>query len=320
MASVTTRQELIDYCLRRLGQPVIEINIDDDQVEDRIDDALQFYREYHFDAVEEVYLKTQVTASNLILTTNNANTFAVGDILTGATSGVISTVYSVPTSGNLLLVNNTTEEANFSVGETVTGSVSGSTATVVSFEKGSYDNRYFGISDAVYGIKKVLPFYDRTSGINLFDIRYQMLVQDLYNLMSVDMIHYTMIQSHLSLINQLLVGQKPFRFNRHMNRLYIDMDWERDAAIGSYLIVNAYRILDPSTYSDVYNDMFLKRYATALIKRQWGENLKKFQGVQLPGGVTLNGQVIYEEALEEITKIEDEMQSRFELPVDFIVG
>lgn len=320
MASVTTRQELIDYCLRRLGHPVIEINIDDDQVEDRIDDALQFYREYHFDAVEEVYLKTQVTASNLVLSTNTANTFSAGEVVTGATSGVISTISSVPTSGNVLSVYKTTEETDFTVGETVTGATSGVTAVVASFSRGSYDNKYFGVSDAVYGVKKVLPFYDRTSGINLFDIRYQMLVQDLYNLMSVDMIHYTMIQSHLSLINQLLVGVKPFRFNRHQNRLYVDMDWEKDAGIGDYLIINAYRILDPSTYSDVYDDMFLKRYATALIKRQWGENLKKFQGVQLPGGVTLNGQAIYEEAIDEITKIEDEMQSRFELPVDFIVG
>jgi hypothetical protein len=147
-----------------------------------------------------------------------------------------------------------------------------------------------------------------------------MLVQDLYNLMSVDMIHYTMIQNHLQMINMLLVGEKPFRYNRHMNKLFVDMDWEKDAGLGDYLIVNAFRILDPSTYTDVYNDMFLKRYATALLKRQWGENLKKFEGVQLPGGVTLNGQKIFEEALEEIQKIEDEVQSRFELPTDFFVG
>jgi hypothetical protein len=138
--------------------------------------------------------------------------------------------------------------------------------------------------------------------------------------MSVDMIHYTMIQNHLQMINMLLVGEKPFRYNRHMNKLFVDMDWEKDAGLGDYLIVNAFRILDPSTYTDVYNDMFLKRYATALLKRQWGENLKKFEGVQLPGGVTLNGQKIFEEALEEIQKIEDEVQSRFELPTDFFVG
>lgn len=319
MADVTTRQELIDYCLRRLGHPVIEINIDDDQIEDRIDDAFQFYREYHFDAVEEVYLKTQITASNLIITTNTANIFSPGEIVTGLTSGTASTVHAAGT-GNILLLQNTTDDKDFAVGETITGSTTGSTAVVASFTKGTLDNKYFPMSDAVTGVRKVLPFYDRTSGINLFDIRYQMLVQDLYNLMSVDMIHYSMIQSHLQMINMLLVGVKPFRFNRHMNRLYVDMDWGKDAKVGDYLIVNAYRILDPSTYSDVYNDMFLKRYATALIKRQWGENLKKFQGVQLPGGVTLNGQVIYEEAIEEIKQIEDEMQSRFELPVGFIVG
>jgi hypothetical protein len=318
MASVTTRQQLIDYCLRRLGHPVIEINVDDDQVEDRIDDAFQFYREYHFDAVEEVYLKAQVTASNIVLTTSTANTFGVGEVLTGQTSGVISTVQS-NNNDNVIFAFKTTEDKSFIVGETITAS-GGNTAVVASFTKGSFDNRYFDISDAVTGIKNVLPFYDRTSGINLFDIRYQMLVQDLYNIMSVDMIHYNMVQNHLRLINDLLVGQKPFRFNRHMNRLYIDMDWERDAGINDYLIVNCYRILDPSTYTDVYDDIFLKRYATSLIKRQWGENLKKFSGVQLPGGVTLNGQQIFEEALQEIQQIEQEMQSRFELPPIFITG
>lgn len=318
MASVTTRQQLIDYCLRRLGHPVIEINVDDDQVEDRIDDAFQFYREYHYDAVEEVYLKAQVTASNIVLTTSTANTFGVGEILTGQTSGVVSTVQS-NNNGNVIFAFKTTEDKSFVAGETITAS-GGNSAVVASFTKGSFDNKYFDISDAVAGIKNVLPFFDRTSGINLFDIRYQMLVQDLYNLMSVDMIHYNMVQNHLRLINDLLVGQKPFRFNRHMNRLYVDMDWERDAGINDYLIVNCYRILDPATYSDVYDDMFLKRYATSLIKRQWGENLKKFSGVQLPGGVTLNGQQIFEEALQEIQQIEEEMQSRFELPPMFITG
>jgi hypothetical protein len=318
MASVTTRQQLIDYCLRRLGHPVIEINVDDDQVEDRIDDAFQFYREYHFDAVEEVYLKAQVTASNIILTTSTANSFGVGEILTGQTSGVVSTVQS-NNNANVIFAFKTTEDKSFVAGETITAS-GGNTAVVASFIKGSFDNRYFDIADAVTGIKNVLPFFDRTSGINLFDIRYQMLVQDLYNIMSVDMIHYNMVQNHLRLINDLLVGQKPFRFNRHMNRLYVDMDWERDAGINDYLIVNCYRILDPSTYTDVFDDIFLKRYATSLIKRQWGENLKKFSGVQLPGGVTLNGQQIFEEALQEIQQIEQEMQSRFELPAMFLTG
>jgi len=156
--------------------------------------------------------------------------------------------------------------------------------------------------------------------MNIFSIRYQILINDLYSLMSTNLIYYYQVKQELELINQVLVGTKPVRFNRHMNRLYIDMDWAGDVNVGDYIIVECYRILDPDTYRDVYNDRFLKQYTTALFKRQWGENLKKFAGVQLPGGVTLNADKIYEDALEEITKIEAEMQSRFELPVDMFTG
>jgi hypothetical protein len=138
--------------------------------------------------------------------------------------------------------------------------------------------------------------------------------------MSTDLIYYTAVRQQLELINQILVGQKPIRFNRHMNRLMIDMDWSADVAQGTYIIVECWRILNPDEFTNVYNDMFLKRYATAQIKKQWGNNLKKFAGVQLPGGVTLNGEIIYQEATEEIRQIETEIQSRFELPVDMFVG
>jgi hypothetical protein len=247
MASVTTREELRDYCLRRLGAPVIEINVDDDQVEDRIDDAFQFYREYHFDAVEKVYLKHQITAQDVT-------------------------------------------------------------------------NQYITVPDLVVGVERILPFSNKSDGTNIFSIRYQILLNDLYSLMSTNLIYYYQVKQELELINQVLVGVKPIRFNRHMNRLYIDMSWPEDAEVGSWIIIECWRILDPETYRDVYNDMFLKRYCTALIKRQWGENLKKFQGVQLPGGVTINADQIYQDALEEIKQIESEMQSRFELPVDFFTG
>jgi hypothetical protein len=161
---------------------------------------------------------------------------------------------------------------------------------------------------------------NKSTGTNIFDIKYQILINDLYTLMSTDLIYYTAVRQELELINQLLVGQKPIRFNRHMNRLHIDMDWVADVVPGTYIIVECWRILDPDVYTDVYNDMFLKRYATAQIKKQWGNNLKKFAGVQLPGGVTLNGEIIYQEATEEIRQIETEIQSRFELPVDMFVG
>jgi hypothetical protein len=247
MATITSRTDLKDYCLRSLGAPVIEINVDSDQVEDRIDDAFQFYREYHFDAVEKVYLKHEITANNI-------------------------------------------------------------------------SAQYVELSEAVVGVERIFPFMNKSTGTNIFDIKYQILINDLYTLMSTDLIYYTAVRQELELINQLLVGQKPIRFNRHMNRLMIDMDWAADVVPGTYIIVECWRILDPDQFTNVYNDMFLKRYATAQIKKQWGNNLKKFAGVQLPGGVTLNGEIIYQEAIEEIRQIETEIQSRFELPVDMFVG
>jgi len=247
MATVTTREQLKDYCLRRLGAPVIEINVEENQIEDRIDDAFQFYREYHYDAVELVYLKHQFTTQDIT-------------------------------------------------------------------------NQYISIPDTVVGVNRVLPFSNRSDGTNMFSIRYQILLNDLYSLMSTNIIYFYQVKQELELINQILVGIKPIRFNRHMNRLYVDMDWASDAVAGDYIIIECYRILDPDTYRDVYNDMFLKRYCTALIKRQWGENLKKFNGIQLPGGVSINADQIYQDALTDITQIESEMQSRFELPVDFFTG
>ena len=245
--AISSRQGLIDYCLRELGAPVIEINVDDDQIEDRIDEAFAFYREFHYDAVELVYLKAEVTSNVLA-------------------------------------------------------------------------QQYFEINDAIIGINKVFPFSDKSNGMTLFDVRYQMLINDLYSIMSTDIVYYSMVKSELELINQLLVGQKPIRFNKHTNRLYIDMDWLRDVSLGDFLIVEAYKLLDAETYTDVYNDRMLKKLATAYIKRQWGTNLKKFSGVLLPGGVMLNGDSIYQEAMEEIKDAEQELQNRFELPPDMFVG
>jgi hypothetical protein len=180
---------------------------------------------------------------------------------------------------------------------------------------------YVTLSDAVVGVERILPFSSKTtSGMNIFDIRYQILINDLYSIMSTDLIYYQQVKGQLELIQQVLVGTKPVRFNRHMNRCYIDLSWSADVKAGEFLVFECWRILDPNTYNDVYNDMWLKRYATALIKRQWGDNLKKFGGMQLPGGVTLNGQIIFDEALAEIEKIEQEIRNTFELPVDFFTG
>ena len=317
MASPTSRQGLIDYCLRKLGHPVIEINIDDDQIEDRIDEAFQFYRDFHFDAIENVYLSEQITASLIQITGVNAASFSNGEKITGATSGATSYVYR-NVSANRFQVKNTS--GTFSSGETITGSTSGVSSSLSSITLGNFDNKYLTMSDAVVSVSRVLPFSSRTRGIDLFDVRYQILLNDLYSIQSTDLIYYSQVKTQLNLINDLLVGQKPIRFNRHQNRLYIDMNWSDDVEIGDYVIVEGARILDPDTFNDVYNDGFLKRYATALIKQQWGQNLKKFEGVQLPGGVTLNGQKIYDEAIEEIASLREEVKDTYQLPIDFFTG
>lgn len=309
----SSRQQLIDYCLRKLGHPVVEINIDDDQLEDRIDEALQFYREFHYDAVEKVYLKTKVEASTITVD-GAANVFVPSDIVTTSTGGTAQ-VLGVDSPTKLSVKG---MSGDFSANATITKG--GTTVTIVSATKGSFDNQYFEIADAVTGVTQVLPFTNKSSGMNLFDIRYQIMVNDLYTLQSTDLIYYSQIRTHLEMLNQMLVGAKPVRFNRHTNRLYVDMSWGVDVAPGDYVIVECMRILDPNTYNDVYNDMMLKKYAVALIKRQWGENLKKFEGVQLPGGVTLNGQKIYDEAMDEIEKVEAEMRLTWEEPVGFLVG
>jgi len=247
MATPSSRQGLIDYCLRKLGHPVVEINVDEDQIEDRIDEAFQFYRDFHYDAVEKVYLKELMTS----------NTIA---------------------------------------------------------------QEYITLNDSIISVERVIQFTNKTTGAGVFDVRYQLMLNDIQSLTNTDLQYYSALKTNLQLINDLLTGQKPIRFNRHMNRMYVDMDWTRDVGVGDYIIIEAWRILDPDTYTDVYNDAYLKRYATALIKQQWGMNMKKFEGVQLPGGVLLNGQRIYDEATEEIKELRDEVQSTSQLPIDFFTG
>ena len=321
MAAPATRQQLIDYCLRELGHPVIEINVDDDQVSDRIDAALQYYQDYHYDGVERLYLKQQVTATRITLSTGNASSFALGVTVTGSSSGAYATVCSelnTTSNGTTLLVKGST--GNWTTGETIVGS-NGTTAAVVSVSLGNVDRQYFELDDSIIGVRRVLPFSAVNTGQSyMWDIRYQMRLNDMFDLLSTSIIYYEQVKSHLALIDQLLVGSKSFRFQRHQNRLYLDMSWNTDVSVGEYVIVECYIILDPNTWTDVYNDRFLKRYTTALIKKQWGNNLKKFAGIQMPGGVTLNGKEIYDEAVAEIEYLENEAQSTYVEPPDFMVG
>mgnify|MGYP006278590455 CR=1 FL=1 len=317
MATINTRAKFKDYCMRRLGWPVIQINVDDDQIEDRIDDALSFYNDYHWDGVEKIYMKHKITSADI-------------------------------------------------------------------------SRRWIYCPDAVTFVTGVLPFDDSNSSINMFDLRYQLRLHDLYDFTSVSYVSYEMTMQHIRSLQLLFSGTPQFRFNRHHNKLFLDVDWERDFDANQYVVIECYRKLVPDTItltgtvtgntssntligygtvfsqevlendviiiggqekqiarinsateislvgpmssnvdnvsvtvsgiSDVWDDRFLKKYATALIKRQWGANMKKFGGVQLPGGVTLNGKEIYDEAVEEIKEIEEEMFNFNSLPSEIFTG
>lgn len=316
----STRQQLKEYCLRELGAPVIEINVDDDQLEDRIDEALEYWRQYHWDGVEKVYLKQQITASRITLSTATATDFELNEIITGATSGATAKVTKEGTtlsSGSTLLVKSVT--GTFTPGEIITGSNSSATATLNSIVLGTYDNKYFELPDIVYGISRVIPFANTSSSKNIFDLQYQLRLNDLYDLTSVSLIYYKTVMSHLALLDLELNGKPLFRFNRRQGRLYLDVDWDSDFTIGDFCVVECYRALDPTQFTRVWNEAWLKSYTTALFKRQWGANMKKFGGLQLPGGVTLNGQETYDEAINEIKELKSELLND-SAPLEFFMG
>ena len=321
---ITTRQELKDYCLRRLGYPVIEINVDDDQIEDRIQDAVEFWQEYHFDGVEKMYLSEEITASTLKLSSVLANNFTAGETLVGGTSGASGVIHNI-TSINTIDIKNETKA--FQNSETITGQTSGFSTglhATLGYTQGSLARGYFTVADNITGVIRVFPVgsagSSNTGSTNIFNVVYQFRLNDMYNLLSSDVTYYNQVKMHLQLLDDMFAGERTIRFNRKMNRIYLDVNWAETFTIGDHVIFEVSAIIDPEVYLEVYNDMFLKRYATALIKRQWGDNMKKFQGMKLPGGVEMNGQLIYNESMEEIRQIETEMQNRYELPFDFMVG
>ena len=262
MATPSTRETLKQYCLRNLGKPVIDINVDDDQVEDRIDEALQYFAQYHVDGVERMYLKYLVTEADITRMTTDASE--------SVTENSITTTYK--RADNFLVV-----------------------------------------PSSVISVINVFPLSDRAN-LNMFDVRYQLRLNDLYDFSSTSIVHYQMTMQHLDFLDHILVGEKPMRFNQLSNRLYLDMDWGTDITAGEYLIFEVYRKVDPDTYTDLYDDLYLKRYTTALIKRQWGQNLSKFSGTAMLGGVTLNGPELFSSAIDEQSKLEEEIRLNYEEP------
>ena len=246
MAAPNSKNTLKEYCLRRLGKPVIEINIDDDQMDDRIDEALMFYQDYHFDGVQDMFLKHEITDTDI-------------------------------------------------------------------------SNEYITIANDFIGIVDIFDIGDSTSTNNLFNVRYQIALNDMYDLSRMDLVPYFMNMMNLRHIEEMLVGKQPIRYNRHVNKLHIDMDWGKVTA-GHFIVAKGYQKVNPDTYTDVYNDRWLQRYVTALFQVQWGKNLTKFVGMQLPGGVQFNGEQILQQGLDEKIKLEEEMISSYSLPVHDMTG
>lgn len=275
MSKPSTRQELVDYCLRRLGAPVLEINVDDDQIDDLVDDALQYFHERHFDGVERMYLKYQITQEDIDRGRGKGEN-GVGIVTTTGTSN-----------------------------------------TNLSFDFYESSN-YIQVPDSVIGIEKIFKFDTSSISGGMFSIKYQLFLNDLYYFNSINLLQYAMTKSYLEDIDFLLTTDKQVRFNKRQNRLYLDIDWGAQN-VGKFIVIDCYRILDPNDFTKVYNDSFLKQYLTSLIKRQWGQNLIKFRGVKLPGGVELNGRELYNDAQRELDNLKQKMASEYELPpYDFI--
>jgi hypothetical protein len=272
MAVPTTKATFKSYCLRSLGFGVIDINISDDQADDRIDEALQYFAQYHYDGIEKMYLKHLITSADVTRARSNTTVTATDEIDDTLTADWLEGKNWIP------------------------------------------------VPESVLSVVKVFPFSDGATS-NMFDMRYQLRLNDLYDFSSQSIIQYEMTMQHLDFLEHVLVGETPIRFNQHQNRLYIDMDWANDVtADQDYIVIECYRKLDPTSYTDVFDDIYLKRYATALLKRQWGANLSKFSGITMLGGVTMNGETLFTQAQEEIMKLEEQIQLAFELPVNYMIG
>ena len=279
MAQPSSRQGLIDYAKRQLGFPVLEINVADEQFQDLLDDAIQIYQERHYDGIVRMYLKYKITQEDI-----DRGQARGGDKDVGIT--------------------------------TTTGTSTVGLTTTFNFEE---NQNYLQMPASVIGVNQIFKIRSDTVYDGLFNIRYQLFLNDLYAFGSVDLLQYSMVQTYLEDISFLLNPDMKFRFNIRQDRLYIDTDFQH-LQVNDHFVIDCFRILDPDDFTQVYNDQFLKRYFTALCKKQWGQNLIKFQGVQLPGGIQLNGRQIYDDGVAELEAIKAKMASDYEMPPLDMIG
>ena len=374
MAKPSSRQELIDYCLRQLGEPVLEINVDEDQIDDAVDDAVQFFHERHFDGVEKMYLKHKISKAEIDAArketvastgirsdTFNGNSTSIvnlsGNNITIPNHGLVTgspisysfgpgnttiaiqpttlegvglttalgigtdsvNLYAIADNRNQIRVASTLDNAGLGIGVTFVAVGAGTTHFISTKTEFTEQRNYIEIPDHIIGINGIFRFDDNTISQNMFSISYQIFLNDVYNFSSIELLNYSMVKEYLETIQFLISPDKKVRYNKRGNKLYIDMNW-KDATEDQYLVIDCYRVLDPADNVGVYNDSFLKRYITALLKRQWGQNLTKFQGVKLPGGIELNGRQIYEDSQQELAELRQKMSTDYELPPLDLIG
>ena len=276
MAQPASRAELKEYCLKQLGKPVLEINVDDDQIDNLIDDAIQYFHERHYDGIERVYLKHKLTPTNKNIAAQSTpvGSATTSPVVVGA--GITSATY--------------VEGVN-----------------------------YLPLPDSIIGVNKVLKINSSSVSDGLFNIKYQIFLNDVYYFGAIDLLNYAMVKRYLEDLDYLLNPDVQVRFNKLNHKLYLDIDWKQIAA-DQYVIIDCFRIVNPNDAPKLYNDWWLKKYLTALIKKQWGQNMIKFNGVQLPGGVQLNGRQIYDDGVGEIEKLEEQLKKEYELPPMDLIG
>jgi hypothetical protein len=320
---------LAQYALQQLGAPVIDIHVAEEQVQNRIEDAFDFFREFHGDATERMFLK-HVIMDNQI-TVPSAMSFVLGETVTGSVTGTTAQVTAVPNVAGLPLQVNTPVippgQTGFAVGETIVGSVSNTNGVISAYATGDMDNQWIPVGSNVLAVANVFPIAGDATNNSQFSASYQIKVNDIYQLQNASgslatggLAFYEETKDYLNTMDSVLSGTQIFRYNAKTGKLYIDFSWRDNLSVGQYILVDTYTIVDEEAYTAIWNDRMLKKLTTAYIKKQWGNNLKLHSGIILPGGITVNGQSIYDEAMDEIDKIEDQIRDIYQEPVGFLVG
>lgn len=320
--AVASREQLKQYALRALGAPVLEINVDNTQLEDRLDEALEYFILYHYEGVEQMYMKQRINAS--VLTVTGAVSIpGISIKLINEQGGTCEVTRQWNRESTLTEWTVKNVEGSWTtVGSQIkdvanpSGPVLGLVASMV---LGEYDNKYITVPDYVYGVTKILNIGQASSSKNIFDLQYQLRLNDLYDLTATSIVYYKTVMGHLAMLDLELNGHPLYRFNRLQNKLSLDVNWQTDVLIGDFILIQGYRALDPTSFTKVWNEPWLKHYVTALFKRQWAVNIKKFSGLQLPGGVTLDGDKLYAEATKEIEDLENELKTK-SAPLEFFLG